>query len=129
MSAASSRRQHRRRRSLFDIGPHEVPSWWQALAAITGAILMSWVVSESAVSHRQPSEMAETLRIDINHAAQAELEALFGIGPVYAQAIIAARPFRSVEELTRIRGISPRLVERLRNRIKAAHGQRAADLR
>ena len=52
-----------------------------------------------------------------------------GIGPVYAQAIIAARPFRSVEELTRIRGISPRLVERLRDRIKAAHGQRAADLR
>jgi competence protein ComEA len=73
--------------------------------------------------------MAETLRIDINHATQAELEALFGIGPVYAQAIIAARPFRSVEELTRIRGISPRLVERLRDRIKAAHGQRAADLR
>lgn len=129
MSAGSSRRQHRSRRSLFDIGLQDVPSWWHALAIIIGTILMSWVVSESAVSHRQPSEMADTLRIDINHANQAELESLFGIGPVYAQAIIAARPFHSVEELSRIRGISRRMVKQLSDHIKAAHGLRAADLR
>lgn len=129
MSAGSSRRHHRRRRSLFDIGPHEVPSWWLALAVITATVLMNWVLSESAVCHRQASEMADSLRIDINHATQAELESLFGIGPVYAQAIIAARPFHSVEELSRIRGISRRMVKQLSDHIKAAHGLRTADLR
>ncbi|MEZ5387386.1 MAG: helix-hairpin-helix domain-containing protein [Prosthecobacter sp.] len=125
MSAGSSRR----RRSILDTPLREVPWWWHAMALVVVAILMSWVVGESAVSHRQPSEMADPARIDINHATQTELESLFGIGPVYARAIIAARPFRNAEELSRIRGISPRLVERLRAHIKAAHGLRAVDLR
>ncbi len=125
MSAGPSRR----RRSILETAPREIPAWWHALALVVGAFLMCWVVSESAVSHRLPSAMADASRIDINHASQAELESLFGIGPVYAQAIIAARPFHSAEELSRIRGISPRLVERLSAHIKAAPGQRAADLR
>jgi len=47
--------------------------------------------------------------LDLNAATQAQLEALPGIGPSLAQAIIAERDrsggFRSVEDLRRVRGI------------------------
>lgn len=48
-------------------------------------------------------------RLNLNTATQAQLEALPGIGPAYAQAIIAERQrrggFRSVNELRSVRGI------------------------
>ena len=38
-------------------------------------------------------------KVNLNAASQAELEALPGIGPVYAGKIISGRPYQSVEEL------------------------------
>ena len=56
--------------------------------------------------------------IDINTASAAELDGLPGIGPALAERIVALRseqgPFRSVDELERIEGISERTVEQLR---------------
>jgi competence protein ComEA len=61
--------------------------------------------------------------VDLNRAGPAELEALPGIGPVLARRICEQRaregPFRSVEELRAVRGIGPRLLERLRGRVRA----------
>ncbi|MDA1010529.1 MAG: ComEA family DNA-binding protein [Chloroflexi bacterium] len=52
--------------------------------------------------------------VDLNDASQSDLERLPGIGPVRATAIIAARPFATVEELIE-RGIVPAAVcEQLR---------------
>ncbi len=53
--------------------------------------------------------------VDVNDASEAELAILPGIGPSRARAIAGGRPFGSIEELTRVSGIGPRTVERIRN--------------
>lgn len=55
--------------------------------------------------------------INMNTATAAELQQLPGIGPAYAAKIIearAVRPFRSVDELQRIKGIKAKRLEALR---------------
>jgi competence protein ComEA len=66
-----------------------------------------------AISKKEPL----TEPIDVNHATAAELRRLPGIGPTLSQRIIETReqqPFRSVEDLRRVRGIGVKTLERLR---------------
>ncbi len=57
-------------------------------------------------------------RVNVNTATQAELELLPGIGPALAQRIIEHRrlrgAFRRVEDLDAVKGIGPKMLERLR---------------
>jgi competence ComEA-like helix-hairpin-helix protein len=58
------------------------------------------------------------VRIDLNAAAAADLEALPGIGAALAARIVADReahgPFRDAGELARVPGVGEKLAERLR---------------
>jgi competence protein ComEA len=60
---------------------------------------------------------------DINRATEAEWDELPGIGPSKARAIVEDRerngPFRSIDDLARVKGIGPKLLERLREAIEA----------
>lgn len=60
-----------------------------------------------------------SLPLDLNTASAEELEALPGIGPATSKAIIENRPFRSAEDLLRVRGISKARLDALRDYIKA----------
>ena len=68
--------------------------------------------------------------IDLNAADATTLDRLPGVGPVLAGRIIAHRaahgPFERVEDLRAVRGIGPRLLERLRPwvRVSATRARR-----
>ena len=59
--------------------------------------------------------------VNINTASAEELEALPGIGPIKMKAVIAKRPYASVDELLRAQGIGPKTLERLRPLITAGN--------
>ncbi len=74
--------------------------------------------SQVQVSFPLLDEASSGQKIDVNQAEAWLLEALPGIGPSLAAAIIEYRglngPFRSIEELTKVNGIGPATLERLR---------------
>lgn len=62
-------------------------------------------------------------RLDLNTATLSELDSLPGIGPSKAKAIVAYRDehkgFGTVEELLNVKGIGPKLLERIRPHVAA----------
>lgn len=60
-------------------------------------------------------------KVRLNTATEAELLQLPGIGPVRARAIVADRdangPYRSLEDLSRVPGIGPGVLQQLRGRV------------
>ena len=55
--------------------------------------------------------------VDVNRATVEELASLDGIGPKLGARIVAARPFRSVDDLAKVRGVGRRRLARLRPRL------------
>jgi len=68
-----------------------------------------------------PFEQPQETKININTASAEELQTLYGIGPVKAQAIIDYRNengfFHSIEEIINVSGIGPKTLEKIRDEI------------
>lgn len=71
----------------------------------------------------EPRQIAAPLRklINVNTAGQVELELLPGIGPALAKRIIEHRTtkgaFKRVDDLDAVKGIGPKILERLRTQV------------
>jgi DNA uptake protein ComE-like DNA-binding protein len=66
------------------------------------------------VKKSHAKEKIELGRIDINTATEKELKMIPGVGPVMASRIIAARPFRSADNLKKVNGIGDKKYAKIR---------------
>ncbi|HXX45361.1 MAG TPA: helix-hairpin-helix domain-containing protein [Candidatus Acidoferrales bacterium] len=82
---------------------------------VLGLVLLFFVLAGPAFPKKTPPPLHS---VDLNAATENQLEQLPGIGPTTAKAIVAFRtkagPFRRVEDLLVIRGISESKLERIR---------------
>lgn len=83
-----------------------------------GAASSPSATAPSTVKPASPPETASSPLLDLNAATEAELDALPGIGPAKAKSIIAYREaggaFRAVDDLLKVKGIGPKLLEQIR---------------
>jgi len=72
--------------------------------------------ADTTTKHPEPNRTTANAntRIDLNTADAAALQTLPGVGAATAQNIINARPFKSVDDLTAVKGIGPTRLEQLR---------------
>ncbi|MGB3533248.1 MAG: DUF655 domain-containing protein [Microcoleaceae cyanobacterium] len=97
---------------LYQTASLGIPSWLEKKIATQ--------LEECNGTITTTSSIVLPLKLNLNTATQAELEALPGIGPKLAERIIAARkqkPFSSWEDLDQVSGIGEKLLEKLRGRV------------
>jgi len=89
------------------------------LAACVALVLTSGLLAGAEPKKHPPAEP-----LDLNSATAEELQQLPGVGPGMATAIVDFRqksgPFRRIEELLAIRGITKQRLEKIRPYVKIA---------
>ena len=121
---------HRERHGLFQsvdeldkitgIGPATIERLRPFLCVESSEQTEKVIRAQNADFHTTVKPLPES-PIDPNNATMEQLQSLPGIGPVLAERIhteARQRPFRSVEELRRVKGIGTKTLEKLRPHIQ-----------
>jgi competence protein ComEA len=89
---------------------------------LPGLLAQSRERAEEEEARSRPLAPGE--RLDPNRATAVELDRLPGVGPAIAEALVRSRdaegPFRGAEDLLRVRGVGPALLERVRPHLELA---------
>jgi len=83
-----------------------------ALLISVAFIFGAWATPAQAAKKVDAKKSIASL-VDINNASQKELEALPGIGASTAKKIVAGRPYKSVDELSKA-GLSAKVVDKIK---------------
>lgn len=107
-------------RSNSDAGPEDVEWTVAATVLIALALLLAWVAASRPVYVAylpgvEPQRPRPDMRLDLNSADAASLEALPRLGPALASRIAADReahgPYQSLDDLQRVPGIGERTID------------------
>lgn len=96
---------------------------WQGLLGVALAVIAVtsggiWLARDALGLFQSIGPREGSLVVNVNTASARELESLPGIGAALAQLIIQGRPYESVDDIERVRGIGPGLVASLRPMLK-----------
>ena len=81
-------------------------------------LLLASLVGLSLILGGTPSYgQAQKALIDLNNASEKELESIKGVGPATAKKIIEGRPYKSVDDLSKV-GISAKTIEGMKPLVK-----------
>jgi competence protein ComEA len=100
---------------LWDGAQVHVPELQAGEDGATAEMLPPVGISGGPNAGRSGMAVAAGGLVDLNTASATELEGLSGIGPSKAEAIIANRPYASVDDLERVPGIGAKTVGQLRD--------------
>jgi len=89
---------------------------------ISAAFILGVGVSPAIAAKKADAQKSIAGIVDINNATQKELEDVKGIGPATAKKIIAGRPYKSVDELSKA-GIKPKAIEAMKPFITVGNAQ------
>jgi competence protein ComEA len=96
-------------RNLVTVADEPAPTAAKTAPAPTSA--------KTTVSPKATPKTPAGQKVDINTAAKEDLDTLPGIGPVKAQAIIEARPFKTIEDIMKVKGIKEGEFSKIRDLI------------
>lgn len=107
-------------RDRFDRAwPPREPPWWKRFRLILVIVIAVLALGAAVWFMSSASRPTEgSLRVNINTATLTELESIPGIGDKLALLVVAGRPYQSVDELVKVRGIAEKKLENLRPYVK-----------
>ena len=117
MAARSPKAQPKSGPNSFDafFHPERVAAQPAENAEIAAATPRPTVASAlSSLSSLRPSAAPTDGKLDVNEASSDQLLNIPGVGPVIAQRIMEARPFKSADDLINVKGIGPKKYEQMR---------------
>lgn len=96
------------------------------------AVVMTLVLATSTASMAEKKMTAEDIKkgaatvIDLNTADQKTIETLPGIGKATAKAIVAGRPYKSIDDLKRVKGMSDKKITAIKDMVTVGGSSAAA---